>query len=477
MSDIILKNGFIVTMDQQRPILEEGAIAVEDGKIIDIGETARIAKEHTADKIIDARGKVVMPGMINGHDHFEQSFMKGFVRVYPEATPRWIKDFKIPLTREMGPDDYYLSSMIACLEMIRSGITAGVNSICQQNMKKVREYGLAEASRAVDESGVRAIMAVSPADRFEPPDYLLTLSEGVDLVEWAISNWDGRAQGRVRIWGGVGGVFSATPKFWHSVKEVSDRHGVGFHTHIASAMTGEVEEAHANGNLGDTVTGAHCVWLGPREIEMMAKAGVRAVHCPTYKLGYSIDSKVEKFGDGIAPITQMADAGITVGLGTDGCMGDTRDMFREMRNLAFTQHYKIRDKSLFPPAKLLEMATVSCAKTMSWDSEIGSLEIGKSADFVVIDSNKPNMVPWTNPLASLVYLVGGSDVETVVAGGRILLEGGVVRTVDEMQILKRAQIAASKLIERSGLEGLLKLGCDPWWPHLRLPEELKRGEN
>lgn len=469
MSEILVKRGFILTMNPKKPAIEDGALVVEGGKITDIGESERITKECTADIVIDAQGKVVMPGMVNGHDHFEQSFMKGFVRVYPENTPKWVKEFKIPMTREMNREDYYFSSMISCLEMIRSGITAGVNSICQQDMKKLRAFGLAEASRAVAESGVRALMAVSPADRFEPQDYLLSIDEAVDLVKWSISSWNGKADGRQKVWGGVGGVFSSTPKLWHAVKDVSDRYGEGFHTHIASATTGEVEEAYRNGNLGNTVTGAHCVWLTPRDVEIMAKTGVRAVHCPTYKLSYSIDSQVDGFGDGIAPVTRMVEAGVTTGLGTDGCMGDTRDMFREMRNLAFTQHYKMRDKNLFPPAKLLEMATIECAKTLSWESEIGSLELGKSADFVVINRNKPNMVPWTNPLASLVYLAGGSDVETVVVNGKILLEEGTIKTVDEERILSRAQDAATRLIERSGFEDLMKKGYEPWWPYTRFP--------
>jgi 5-methylthioadenosine/S-adenosylhomocysteine deaminase len=469
VSDIIVRNGFIVTMGPKQPVIKDGALVIEDGRIADIGESVRIVKEYKADVVFDAEGKVVMPGLINGHDHFEQSFMKGFVRVYPENTPTWVKEFKIPMTRVMDRDDYYYSSMVSCLEMIRSGITAGANSICQQDTEKVKGFGLAESSRAVSESGVRAVMSVCPADRFEPPDYLLSIPEAADLVDWSIANWDGKAQGRERVWGGVGGVFSATPKLWHAVKEVSDGHGVGFHTHIASAVTGEVEEAYRSGNLGNTVTGAHCVWLTSDEIEMMSKTGVRAVHCPTYKLSYSIDSKVEGFGDGIAPITEMVEAGIPTGLGSDGCMGDTRDMFREMRNLAFTQHYKMRDKNLFPPAKLLEMATIECARTMSWDSEIGSLEAGKSADLIIINRDKPNMVPWTNPLASLVYLVGGSDVETVIVKGKVLLEGGEIRTVDEGRILKRAQAAASRLIERSGLGELTKRGFEPWWSSTRLP--------
>jgi 5-methylthioadenosine/S-adenosylhomocysteine deaminase len=252
------------------------------------------------------------------------------------------------------------------------------------------------------------------------------------------------------------------------MKKLAEEHHLGLHVHVASVSTGEIEEAHANNNLGYAITGAHCVWLGDREVETMAKTGMKAVHCPTYKLSYSADSKVTKFGDGIAPISDMVAKGITTGLGTDGCMGDTHDMFREMRNLAFTQHYKMRDKTLFPPTKLLEMVTIDCAKTLSWHDQIGSIEPGKRADIIIVDSNQANTVPWTNPAACLVYLASGLDVETVIIEGKIIMKDRRIDTVDQAEVLDKAQSAAEALIERAGFEDLVSHGFDPWCSDYKL---------
>ena len=468
MSSILIRNGCIFTMDERRRYLPHGAVLVEGSRIVDVGETDRIRKEHSADIVIDASNKIVMPGLINGHDHYEQTFMKGLLRTYTERTPQWVKEFKIPLTKEMRAEDYYYSNMIACLEMIRSGITCGVNSICQQDPKKVRAFGLDKSVQAVEESGVRTLIPVSAADRFEPSEFLLSPDEAVDLVDWAITRWNGKAEDRIRVCTSVAGVFSTTPNLWRAMKNLAEERGVILHTHVASATTGEVEEAYVNNNLGPMITGAHCVWLSERDIEIIAKTGMKAVHCPTYKLSYSIDSKVDKFGDAIAPIADMLRKGITVGLGTDGCMGDTHDMFREMRNLAFTQQYKMQDKTLFPPTKLLEMTTVDCARTLSWQDQIGSLEPGKRADIVIIDPNHPNMIPWTNPAACLVYLASGSDVETVIIDGKIVMENRMIQTVKEKEVFQRAQSAAEDLIKRAGLEHLMSRGLDPWCSNYKL---------
>lgn len=458
MNDLIVTNGSVFTLDNAVPYLSPGAIVIDDGRIVAVGSADDIRKEYSGDVVIDAHGKVIMPGLINGHDHFEQTFMKGLVRLYPRTTLRWIKDFKIPLTREMGPDDYYYSSMIACLEMIRSGITCGLNSICQQDPKKVRAFGLDKAASAVLESGVRTLISVSAADRLEPPDFLLSPKEAVDLVDWSISRWNGMADGRIRVWTGLGHIRSSTPELWRYMRTLAEERDVGLHVHIGSISPGEVEEAHTQGNLSSRITGAHCVSLSGREIEIMAKTGMKAVHCPTYKLGYSIDGEVSKFGDGIAPITDMVANGVTTGLGTDGCMGDTHDMFREMRNLAFTQHYKMRDKTIFPPPKLLEMATLDCAATMSWQSEIGSIEPGKKADIIIVDNTQASSIPWTNPVACLVYLTSGSDVETVIVDGNVVMENRQIRTVDEAQMLQKAQSAAERLIDRAGFRDLVNRG-------------------
>lgn len=455
MTNLLVVNAEIFTLDSARPYIEEGAIAIEGNTIVAVGKSTEVKSQYKADMVIDAKRKVLMPGLVNGHDHFEQSFMKGLVRVYPETTARWIKEFKIPLAREFRAEDYYYSNLISCLEMIHNGVTCGVNSVCQQDPKKTRAFGLEQTVRAAEETGVRELVAVAAADKFEPDDFLLSPDEASSYVDWAIAKWNHTSNDRIRVWTGLGLAVSTSPTLWKEMRGLAEERRVGLHMHIGSVGTGEIEAANQQGNLGPQITGAHCVWLTDHEIELMAKAGVKAVHCPTYKLSYSIDSKVSGFGDGIAPITQMVRAGVTTGLGSDGCMGDTKDLFREMRNLAFTQHYKMRDKTLFPPTQLLQMATTDCAKTMDWQDEIGSIKVGKKADLIVVDKHTANATPWANPSASLVYLVDGHDVETVIIDGKVVMKERRVVSIDEEKVMAKANGLTVDLVKRAGMESLL----------------------
>lgn len=462
MSDILIKNAFLLTMDDRRRYFDDGAVAIDGNRITAVGETAQVTKDFSGDRVIDAKNMVVMPGLINGHDHYEQTFFKGLTRLFLDTTYAWVKEFKIPLTREMNPDDYYYSSLLACIEMIKTGTTCAVNSVCQQDPNKIRGFGIDKIAKAIVDSGTRSVIAVGSSDKFEPADFLVSPEEGVGLAEEAIRRWHKKADGRIRVWAGPAGTFSVSRQMFSAFKDLAGKYDVGVHTHLASAARGEAKKAYDSGLLGSNVSAAHCVWLDDEEISYLAQTETKAVHCPTYKLGYSIDSSVERFGDGIAPIVDMMKAGITVGLGTDGCMGNTHDMFKEMRCLASTQHYKMVDKTLLPPTKLLEMVTRDCAKTLLWDDEVGSIAVGKRADIVLIDIKKPHMVPWTNPPASLVYLTSGFDVDTVIIDGRIVMDHREIETIDEREAIEKAQQLAEGLIERAGFRPLVEKGFKPW---------------
>jgi len=470
MSDILIKNGFLLTMDERRTYFEDGAIAVNGNRIAAVGKTAEVTREHDADRVVDAKNMIVMPGLINGHDHYEQTFFKGLTRLFLDTTPAWVKEFKIPLTREMNTDDYYYSSLLACIEMIKTGTTCAVNSVCQQDPEKIRRFGVDKAVKAIADSGARTVVAVGASDRFEPPDFLVSPDEGVRLAEDAIRKWHNKADDRVRVWAGPAGTFSVSTQMFSAFKDLARKYAVGVHTHLASAARGEAKKAYDFGLLGSNVTGAHCVWLDSEEIDCLAQTDTKAVHCPTYKLGYAIDSPVERYGDGIAPIVDMMKAGITVGLGTDGCMGNTHDLFKEMRCLASIQHYKMIDKTLLPPTKLLEMVTRDCAKTLLWNDEIGSIEVGKKADIILIDIKKPHMVPWTNPPACLVYLASGFDVDTVIIDGKVVMEHRELKTIDETKAIEKAQQLAQELIERAGFGHMVEKGFKPWCSDFSLIE-------
>ena len=453
--NILIKNAKIITMNKEKEIIDKGKILIKDDKIEDLGKDIDI-ENFKADKEINAKGNIVMPGLINGHNHFEQSFMLGLTRLYPGNTGQWIKNFKIPLTQQMNKRDYYLSNILTSIQLIRNGVTTSMNSVCQQSPDKIMEFGIEEAIRAVEETGIRSIIAVGPADRFEPEEFLVDAERAADIVKTSIEQWNHDIEDRVRIWAGPAGIFSASKKLWSAIKKIVDRYDVGIHTHIASFETGDIVKADEYGFLGPNVTGAHCVWLNSEEIKIMKEKKVKAIHNPIYKLSYAIDSEVNKFGDGIAPINDMIDNNITVGLGQDGCMGDTQNLFKEMRCLAFTQQYKMLDKNLFKPYQLLEMVTINNAKAMLWEEEIGSLEKGKKADLIIVKLESPDNYPKTDILANLVYQGNGRDVQTVIINGNIVMENKKIKNVNTEMILKKANIAANELVARTNIKSLLR---------------------
>ncbi len=450
---LLIENAEILTMEPgMKPF--KGCLLIEDNKIKKISKNIN-KKYYSIDKIIDAEGKLVMPGLINGHNHFEQSFILGTTRLFPGGTSSWIKEFKIPITKAMDRDDYYYSNILTAIQLIKNGVTTSMNSICQQSPDKIMEYGIKEAARAVEESGIRSILAIGPADKFEPEEFLVDSSRASDIIETSIQEWNHEANDRIRVWAGPAGIFSATEELWRVIKDIVDKYNVGIHTHIASFEKGEILKARKYGFLGPNLTGAHCVWLSPEEIKIMAESGMKVVHNPVYKLSYSIDSEVKKFGDGIAPILELVENNVTVGLGQDGGMGDTQDLFKEMRCLAFTQEYRAQDKTIFPPNKLLKMVTIENAKTMLWEEEIGSLKEGKKADLIIINNSNTNFYPKTHLLSNLVYQGGGYDVETVIINGKIVMEDRQIKTVNEKDILRKSNIKANNLLKRAGFEEYL----------------------
>lgn len=457
---ICIKNAFIVTMDSQRRVFENGEIYIKDGKIIALGETVDCTNNT---EVIDAKGKTVLPGLINGHNHFEQSFMKGVTRFYGGGTSDWIRNFKIRIMQHMTREDYYLSHLLTAMELIKNGITSSVNHVCQQDPAKLKEYGLEAIVQAVEDSGIRCVMAVGASDKFETESFLLRPAEASKFIEDAIKKWNGSFNNRLKVWAGPAGVWSVSENLWNEIKSIVDEYDTGIHFHLASFQTGEVIEANRYGFLGPNVTGAHCVWLSDMEMEIMRDTGMKVVHNPVYKLSYAVDSEVSSFGDGIAPVMELLDRDVTVALGQDGCMGDVQDLFKEMRCLAYTQQYRQLKKKIFPPSKLLEMVTVDGAEALCLGQEVGSLEVGKKADLIIIDDvNNPNYYPRTNRLASLVYQGSGADVQTVIIDGKLIMSDRKIIAFDEGNILEKAEKAASGLIDRAGFSELKQFSCSPW---------------
>ena len=462
MEDILIKHALILTMDPQRRTIEDGAIVLGHDRIVAVGNTKEIERKYEASRILDAQHMICMPGLINGHNHYEQSFFKGFTRVYTGDVFDWIRNFKTALTRVMNANDYYLANLLACVELIRFGVTCSVNHVCQHRPESLREFGIENIMRAILDSGIKTevVIGVSDVPEIEAEDFVTSTKSGLQLLETTIRNWHNKADGRIHVWTGPFILKAASVEFWHQINDLSNQSGTGIHTHVNG--NGEMVTADELGLLSQSFTAAHCQNLNSQEIRLLYEKHANVVHSPTYILPYATSWPTDNFGDGIAPITDLLETGVTVGIGTDGCLGDTQDMFREMRNIAYQQHYKTGDKKTMPPSKLLEMVTIDNAKTLRWQEEIGSIEVGKKGDIILANMQNPYMVPWINTPASVVYLMSGYDVRTVIVDGKILMENGNIINIDIDELLQEAQAAASKLIERAGLKSLKEKGFKPW---------------
>jgi cytosine/adenosine deaminase-related metal-dependent hydrolase len=273
--------------------------------------------------------------------------------------------------------------------------------------------------------------------------------------------WDGAADGRLKVWFGPRTPGGVTPELYREISALARERNMGITVHLAEVQADRkyLKENHGQtpaqfaedvGLVGPDVVLAHTVWLDATDIEILARTGTSASHNPCSNA---------KLASGIAPIPEMLAAGVNVGLGTDGGPSDnTYDLVREMRWASYLHKARTLDPLVMPAETVLEVATINGAKAMGLEKEIGSLEVGKQADFVVFDLDKPHVTPSVDPVSTVVYAASGTDVDTVVIAGRVVVEGGQVLTLDEDRILHEARERAQALWKRAGVEH------QPRWP-------------
>jgi 5-methylthioadenosine/S-adenosylhomocysteine deaminase len=441
MASVLIKNAFIVTMNPERALVT-GNLYIENDRIKAIGNI-----EKTADQVIDAGGQVVIPGLIQTHVHLCQTLFRG--QADDLELLDWLKLRIWPLEGAHDPESVYYSALLGIGELFRGGTTAIID------METV--HHTEAAFEAIAEAGIRAISGKCMMDRNEGvPDSLLekteaSLSESVALLE----KWHGKCDGRLS--------YAFTPRFAVScsedllkrVGELARKYQVKIHTH-ASENKGEialVEQQHHMRNVqyfehlglanGDLIL-AHCIWLDDQEMALIQRNNVKVVHCPSSNL---------KLASGIAPIPEMIDRGIRVGLGADGApCNNNLDQFTEMRAAALIQKPP-HGPTAMPAWRVFEMATLNGAEVMSLSNDIGSLEPGKKADLVMIDLRKIHCMPFTgsNIYAQLVYQAKSSDVTLTMVDGRIVFKDGRLTTIDEQDVMGKADRIIRRVHSRAGL--------------------------
>ncbi len=438
--DVLIKDGILVTMDKERRILKNFSLAIEDGAIVEI---ARGIKGE-ADFVIDARDRIVMPGLINTHTHAAMTLFRGSADDLPLM--RWLQEEIWPVEAKLEPKHVYAGSLLACLEMLSSGIT------CFNDMY----YHLEEVARSVLESGIRGVLSYPLLD-------IAGEEQGKELLrqaERALRAHSGRNP-RVRVFLGPHAPYTCSAELLLKAKELAEEHRTGIHIHVSETreeVKNFLEEKGKRpfeyleeiGFLGKNVLAAHAVHVSRKEMGIMKRRGVRVAHNPVSNM---------KLAAGIAPVAEYVKAGITVSLGTDGAASNnTLDLFQEMKTCALLQKVSTGDASAVPAQTVLEFATIGAARALGLDREIGSLEVGKRGDVILVDLRRPNLKPLSNPVSHLVYAARGCDVCTVVVDGRVVVHEGSFRTLDMAEVCRFAEEEALDLFKKANKAEKLFLG-------------------
>ena len=474
MMDLMITGGTVVTMDPQRRVLEEADIAVDDGRIVAIGS----GLDDRARKRINARGCVVLPGLINGHTHLYQALIEGIGYDMP-FTP-WNWRFLFPIVSRMGPDHAEAAAELAALEMIRSGTTTVSDHwYLHTNLENI--YRVTEA---MDRAGLRCQMVYGLLDRTfagerTDSEYMTMIQPAEVLMAEArrfAAAWHGK--GRTTVALGPGSTEDISEGLMRRTVELSRELDLNIATHVAGWIEihsyclrhfGErdLEHLHRLGLTGPRGIFFHAVWLSEREVEIIAQTGSKVVHCPMANayLGY-----------GVAPISRLLARGVPVGLGTDGAASHTYDLFEVGRAAAMLQKATRLDAEAVTAEEILAMMTVDGARVLGLDEQVGSIEVGKRADLIVVDFHQPHLLPTGRWVPKLVYSASGADVIHTIVDGQVVMENRRVLTLDEEQVVADALAARKDLIARAGQETRDLLAAPwprsgPYWRSIMRREE------
>ncbi len=423
-ADLIIKNGTILTMDSKNSILENGFLAIRGDSISDIG-TGDIPSIK-ATKIIDAKGGLVLPGLVNGHTHAAMTLFRGLADDLPLM--QWLENYIFPAERNMDAEFVYTGTQLALAEMILSGTT----TFCDMYLFEE------EVAKAAKKAGVRCLAGEVLYD-FPSPNYG-SVENGLEYTESLIQKW--RDDPIVSIAVEPHSLFTCSPELLMASNELALKHRVPLIIHVAETLNevSEIKRKYAKtpiehldslGLLGAHLIADHCVHLGQSEITKMAEHGVKVVHNPESNM---------KLASGIAPIPELIKQGVTVGLGTDGCASNNNlDLFSEMDTAAKLHKVHAMDPTAVDAVTVLRMATIEGARALGLQDITGSLEIGKKADVIVIDTHKPHLTPMYNATSHLVYAASGNDVTHSVINGKLVMEDRKLLTLDLDEVIAHSR--------------------------------------
>ena len=461
MGSILVSGAIVVTMDLRRRIIVDGAVLVENDRIAKVGKKADLERSSNVEFRIDANGMVLMPGLIDTHVHLAQALLRGCAD--DTSLIDWLRKYVWPLQGNFDAEDGKASAELCMLEMIKSGTTTFLESLLHSR------YGFDGIAESVDASGMRGTLSKTvmglPGYGTEESIMHSGMVEDAETclreVEQYFKRWNDHANGRLKVWYGARSLGGCTPELYRQIADGAERLGTGVTMHLNEVQEDgrysekEFQKTPAEfmdevGLVGRNVVFAHGVWLTEKEWRILARKGASVAHCPSSNM---------KVASGVAKVPEMLDDGVNVTLGCDGGpSNNSYDMVREMKLASLLHKVRLLDPLVMDAETVLEMATINGARALGLENEIGSIEVGKKADLILISLQKPHLTPAFNPVSHLVYAAEGSDVNTVIIDGQIVMDKGRVLTLDEERILQRANERGRRLLQRAGIE------IKPKWP-------------
>jgi len=420
-ADILVTNGTVLTLDAGNTEIINGAVAIAKDTITAVGPGDEFG-EWSVSRVIDANGGIIMPGLINSHTHAAMTCFRGLADDLQLMT--WLNDHIFPAEAKLDEHKVFWGTLLACAEMIMSGTTCFCDMYLYEDA----------VARAAKEAGVRAVVGEVLYD-FDSPNYG-PIEKGFEYTQTLIDTWKGDPLVSIAV--EPHSTYLCAPELLKRAFNLAQAFNLPLVIHLAESKS-EVEQIkkrygrtpveHLAGLdvLAPNVLACHCVELTPNDITLLQRSDVKVAH--------NVESNM-KLASGVAPIPCLLKEGICVGMGTDGCASNNDlDLFLEMDTVAKLHKAKTLDPTAMDARTVLRMATIQGARALGLNESIGSLEKGKKADLIIIDTHKPHLTPMYNPVSHLVYAAMGSDVRTSIINGAIVMEEGHLKTINQKSVL------------------------------------------
>jgi 5-methylthioadenosine/S-adenosylhomocysteine deaminase len=431
--DTIISGGRILLLDDNDSIINEGSIAIDGDSIAAVGESRDIESKYTGRRKIDASGCLVMPGLINCHTHAAMTCFRGIAD--DMELMDWLNNYIFPAeAKNVDEELAYWGSLLACAEMIKSGTTTFCDMYIFED----------ETAKAAKEAGIRCLLGEVLFD-FPSPN-VKTPAEGLDYTRMLIEKW--ADDPLVNILVEPHALYTCSPALLKDAKALADQYHVPIATHLLENR-GDREQLQKlfgvkathflkdMGYLDERFLAFHCVCMDDEDIQIFADHGCKVVHNPESNM---------KLASGVAPISNMIKQGIVVGLGTDGCASNNNlDMLQEMDTAAKLEKVERLDPTVMSARTVIRMATCDGAKVLGMENQVGSLKAGMKADIIIVDLNKPHLTPLYHEYSHLAYAVNGSDVDTAIINGTVVMEHRKLTTIDENEAMAQVRKIAERI--------------------------------